>query len=61
MDFDEEEVPKGKQHMIKVLNSVYKWQDGPNVIGALEVHSEPDFKPRDHLQRGVFLGREDAF
>jgi hypothetical protein len=62
MDFEEEEVPMGKHHMISTReNSVYKWQEGSNVIGALEVHSEPDFKPLDHLESMNAPGREDAF
>ena len=60
MEFEQEEVPKDKKYMISTrLNSVYRWQDGPNVIGALEVHSEPDFQPREHLESQSVPGRQD--
>jgi len=42
VDFEEENVPKAKKFMISTRdNSEYKWQDDPNVIGALEIPSEP--------------------
>lgn len=62
MEFEQEEVPKDKKYMISTrLNSVYRWQDSPHVIGALEVHSEPEFNPRDHLESKSAPGREEDF
>jgi hypothetical protein len=62
MEFEQEEVPKGKQYMISTReNSRYRWQDGPNVIGALEVHSEPDFNPTEHLKSKCAPEREEDF
>jgi hypothetical protein len=62
MEFEQEEVPKDKKFMISTReNSVYRWNDGPHVIGALEVQSEPDFNPRDDLQNRSFPDREADF
>lgn len=62
LDFEQEEVPKGKKYMISTReNSAYRWQDGPHVIGALEVHSEPEFTPQEHLEAHCTLAREEDF
>jgi hypothetical protein len=48
---DQEEVPHDKQYMPSTRdNSMYKWQKEKGVVGAYQVHSEPDFDIRAPLQ-----------
>jgi hypothetical protein len=62
LDFEQEEVPKGKKYMISTRgNSEYKWQDSPHVIGALEVDSEMGFQPGNPLKSRSVLSREEDF
>jgi hypothetical protein len=62
LEFEQEEVPKGKKYMISTRgNSEYRWQDSPQVIGALEVQSEPDFKPQENLKSRCVPERGDDF
>jgi hypothetical protein len=42
-------------------NSDYKWQRARGVVGALEVKSEPRFKPKDDMIKRKFPKREKAF
>jgi len=60
MEFEQEEVPKGKKYMISTRdNSEYRWQDDPKVFGALEVPSEPDFVPDGDLVARFVTDREE--
>ena len=53
MDFEQEEVPPGKKYMISTRNnSEYKWH-ARDVVGALEVSSEPELKLRLPLTERV--------
>lgn len=42
-------------------NSAYKWQRARNVIGALEVVSEPVLIPGDDMEERYYKGREKPF
>lgn len=42
-------------------NSAYKWQRARNVVGALEVVSEPVLVPRDDMEERYYKGREKPF
>ena len=42
-------------------NSAYKWQRARNVVGALEVVSEPVLKPSDDMVERYYKGREIPF
>jgi hypothetical protein len=42
-------------------NNEYRWQDSPQVIGALEVQSEPDFEPKEDLKSRCVPERENDF
>ena len=63
---DEDSVPSDKRHQISTRdNSAYKWQqDGGvqhTILGALEVHSEPDLQVHEPLsQRFVAGDGEDS-
>lgn len=42
-------------------NSDFKWQRARNVLGVLEICSEPILKPRDELRPRYLKGRETIF
>ena len=42
-------------------NSDFKWQRARNVIGVLEIKSEPVLKPRDEMKPRLMKGRESLF
>lgn len=42
-------------------NCTYKWQRARNVVGALEVRSEPELKPEEHMEKRYYDGRENMF
>ena len=63
---EEDKVPAGKRHMISTRdNSEYKWkQDGgvqDSIIGALEVHSEPQLNYRADLGKKYVGDRTEEF
>lgn len=42
-------------------NSDFKWQRARNVVGVLEIYSEPVLKTREELKPRYFKGREKIF
>ena len=42
-------------------NSDFKWQRARNVLGVLEVYSEPVLKPREEMKPRYLKGREKIF
>ena len=61
MKFEQEKVPKDKKFMISTRdNSGYKWH-AKQVVGALEVPSEPDLQLRLAYTQRTVDGKEELF
>jgi hypothetical protein len=61
MGLPEEQVPDSKRHMISTReNSYYKWQ-ASNVVGALEIPSEPDLDYRLEYEKRPVSGQDKRF
>jgi hypothetical protein len=61
---EEDKVPAGKRHMISTRdNSEYKWKQDvqDSILGALEVHSEPQLNFRADLGKKYVADRAEEF